>query len=82
MERTISLAFRCCGCDQPLSVTVRCRGPEPRAQDPEAPIRCAQANVSCPDCGQLNQLLFEPTGQLHCVWPLTSCQAMPAPSLN
>jgi len=103
MELNVTLDFRCCGCEQPVGVTVQCRGPLPRTPDlggtepgetePEGigagadapgqdPTPCATANVPCPGCGQINQLLFEPNGRLRSVRPMTCYRPLPAPSVN
>jgi len=84
MERNLSLDFRCCGCERPVGVTVQCCGPGTAGalEHPGAPNPCARANVPCPNCGQVNQLLFEPTGELRCVRPLTCYRPLPAPSIN
>jgi len=79
MDLNVTLDFRCCDCDHPVSVTVRCscRG---KRREGQAPL--ASVNVPCPDCGQVNHLLFEPCGRVRSVRPYTCFRAVPEPSAN
>jgi hypothetical protein len=78
MELKVSLDFACCGCDQPVGVTLQCSGaglvPGSRA--------VATVNVPCPTCGAVNRLEFDPSGTLHAVTPYTQRRPQLEPSLN
>jgi hypothetical protein len=79
MELTVTLDFACCGCAGPVSVTLHCTG-KGLAGDQAHTV--ARVNVPCPDCGQINQLFFEPTGQVRTVKPYPGPRPLPTPSLN
>jgi len=79
MELNVTLDFTCCGCDQGVTVTVRCRGEALTQGGGEG---LAAVNVPCPTCGQINRLVFDPCGQLHCVKPCPSIRTFAEPSLN
>jgi hypothetical protein len=79
MELTVTLDFACCGCEGPVSVTLHCTG-KGLAGDQAHSV--ASVNVPCPDCGQINQLFFEPAGQVHNVKPYHGPRPLPVPSLN
>jgi hypothetical protein len=78
METTLTLGFSCCTCEQPVSVTVQCKGQGP--QGPGGAV--AAVNVPCPTCGQVNQLSFEPTGQVRSVRPCLCFRSLVEPSAN
>jgi len=78
-ELTATLEFACCGCEETVRVTVHCSGPDLR----RGKVRSlASVNVPCPTCGQINQLVFEPGGQVRSVRPYTCFRVLPEPSLN
>lgn len=79
MELNVTLDFACCGCEEPVSVTVQCRG-NGAGQDALAPV--ATVNVPCPTCGQINQLSFEPSGTVRRVRPYWCFRVVPEPSVN
>jgi len=79
MELTVTLDFACYGCEQPVSVTLQCRGQAIRQEAAEA---LARVNVPCPTCGQINQLLFEPSGTVRSVRPYPCYRLVPEPSVN
>jgi hypothetical protein len=79
MELNVTLDFACCGCEQPVSVTVQCSGKSPW-QEVEGVV--AAVNVPCPTCGQINQLLFEPSGRVRSVRPYRCLRFLPEPSVN
>jgi hypothetical protein len=79
MELTVTLEFACCGCEQPVSVTVHCSG-KGLDQDPETTL--AAVKVPCPTCGQINQLYFEPSGAVRSVRPYPCFRAALEPSIN
>ena len=76
---TATLEFVCCSCPQTVRVTVRCSGPDlgGRGSNPLASVK-----IPCPTCGQVNQLVFEPCGQVRSVRPYTCFRVIPEPSLN
>jgi hypothetical protein len=79
MELNLTLDFACCGCEQPVSVKVQCRGAG-LMSNREGTL--ASVTVPCPTCGQLNQLFFEPTGTVRSVRPYTCIRIVPEPSVN
>jgi hypothetical protein len=79
MELNLTLDFACCSCEHPLSVTVRCRGKGLLRKGDEA---LASVNVPCPNCGELNELIFEPSGEVRSVRPFACFRAVPEPSVN
>jgi hypothetical protein len=79
MELNVTLEFACCGCEQPVSVTVHCSG-KGLYRDAEGTL--AAVNVPCPTCGQVNQLFFEPSGTVRSVRPYTCFRVVPEPSVN
>lgn len=76
MELNATLEFACCGCEQPVKVTVHCSG-EGLCQEVIAAV-----NVPCPSCGQVNQLFFEPSGRVRSVRPYSCFRVLPEPSVN
>ena len=79
MELNVTLEFACCGCEQPVGVTVQCRG-KGLYQDAEGTL--AAVNVPCPTCGEVNQVFFEPNGTLHNVRLSRRRLTVPVPSVN
>jgi hypothetical protein len=79
MELTLNLDFACCCCGHSVGVTVQCMGKMSYA-GPEAQIAVVQ--VPCPGCGQVNQLSFEPNGQIQAVRAMPVFRLVPEPSLN
>jgi hypothetical protein len=79
MELNVTLGFACCGCEQPVSVTVQCSG---KGLMQEGDGALASVNVPCPTCGQINQLFFEPSGTVHSVRLYTCIRVVPEPSIN
>ena len=68
------------GCEQSVNVTVQCSGQglAGEAARPELAV-----NVPCPTCGQVNQLLFEPSGAVRAVRPFPCFRFfVPEPSVN
>jgi len=76
MELNVVLAFACYRCEEPLSITTRCKGFE---EDDE---RVVSVTIACPSCGQGNYLSFDASGQVRSVRPYTCIRVLPAPSLN
>ena len=76
---TSTLEFACQGCPQAVRVTVRCSGPDLGRM---GGTTLASVRIPCPTCGQVNQLVFEPRGQVRSVRPYTSFRVVPEPSLN
>jgi hypothetical protein len=74
----VTMDFACCGCDEPVSVTVQCQG---EGLAGKAASLVASVNIPCPSCGQVNQLFFEPCGRVRSVRPYCR-RALPSPSLN
>jgi len=79
MELNVTLAFACCGCEQPMNVTVQCSG---KGLMQEVDGALAAVNVPCPNCGQINQLFFEPSGRVRSVRLYTCFRLVPEPSVN
>ena len=76
---TATLAFACCNCPQAVRATVRCSGPNLGRL---GGTTLASVEIPCPACGQVNQLVFEPCGQVRSVRPSPYNRAIPKPSLN
>jgi len=79
MELNVTLAFACCGCEEPVTVKVQCSGKGPWH---EADGALASVNVPCPTCGQVNLLMFEPSGRVRSVHPYRCFRVLPEPSVN
>jgi hypothetical protein len=79
MERTLTLEFACCECRSPVGATVRCRG---TGSGRDWIHQVAAVSIPCPDCGQINQVAFEPTGQVRAVRPFAGFRPVPEPSIN
>jgi len=79
MEQTVTLDFACCGCEEPVRVTVRCRGGYPAMLEAG---EVASVNVPCPSCGYVNLLYFEPSGVVRSVRPGLAFRPLPEPSIN
>ena len=79
IQTTLTLGFSCCTCEQPVSVTVQCKG-QGLCQQPGGAV--AAVSVPCPTCGQVNQLVFEPTGQVRSVRPYPCFRSLVEPSVN
>ena len=79
MDLNVTLDFYCCGCDHPVTVTVRCSGKGLRGGSQDA-LACV--NVPCPACGEINQLFFDPTGLVRSVRLYACFRAVPEPSVN
>jgi hypothetical protein len=79
MELKVTLDFVCCHCTGPVSVTVRCTG-KGLTSGPRHAV--AAVNVPCPNCGQSNELLFEPAGTVRAVRRPVCPRPLPAPSWN
>jgi phage FluMu protein Com len=78
MELKVTLDFECCYCAAPIGVTLRCEG-----KGLAAGLRTVAAvKVPCPTCGAINQLFFEPSGQVRAVARLAAPRPLPEPSLN
>jgi hypothetical protein len=78
MELTVTLDFCCCGCTEPLAVTVQCSGKGLANATQPLPA----VHVACPYCGLTNRLVFEPSGQVRSVKPYPVVRPLPEPSLN
>jgi len=79
MELNATLDFACCGCEQPVSVTVQCKGD---CLGQEGGGGVAKVLVPCPSCGRVNQLLFEPGGAVRSVRPYVCYYMLPEPSVT
>ncbi len=79
MELTLTLDFACCGCEEPVSVTLQCSG-KGLAGDKAHSV--AAVRVPCPHCEMINQLLFEPSGQVRSVEPYQLGWPSYQPSVN
>jgi hypothetical protein len=92
-ELKLTLDFACSACEEPISVTVECRG---RDIEPVAPHLSLEGlavksggedgavavNVPCPTCGQINRLTFDSTGHVRSVKPMRCFRVCPEPSVN
>jgi hypothetical protein len=78
-ELQVTVSFACCGCEEPISVTVVCQG---KASDEQPFAGKVSVNVPCPTCSEINQLLFEPGGVLHSVRLFRQRMVLPVPSVN
>ena len=78
-EVQVILGFACCHCDQPVSVTVQCRG---KLTGRDALRLVARVSIPCPSCQSVNQLYFDPSGRVHAVEPYCSTRPLYEPSLN
>jgi len=81
MELTVTLDFACFDCENSVQVTVQCRGEGLLCQQ-QVEGALATVNIPCPTCGQINQLLFEPSGQIRSVRPYRCFRVVPEPSVN
>ncbi len=79
MELMVTLDFACCGCDEPVSVTLQCSG---KGLCGDQAHSVATVKVPCPHCNLINQLLFEPSGQVRNVVPARAGWPLPEPSVN
>jgi hypothetical protein len=78
MELKVILDFACCGCGEPVSVTLKCTG-----QGLTNTSRTVTTvSVPCPTCSSVNQLYFEPNGTIHAVSPARCPRPLPEPSVN
>ncbi len=72
----LCLDFECCGCGQPVRVTVRCSGLIAGGDQ-------AAVSVPCPECGFISRLCFDPDGTVRSVDPTPrGLYPVPAPSAN
>jgi hypothetical protein len=76
-ELHLSLDFECSACNEPVGVTVRCTGKGILGGFRGA----ARVNVPCPTCGEVSEVIFEPSGVVRDVQPYERRRA-PAPSAN
>jgi len=79
MELNLTLDFACCGCSEPVTVTVQCSG---KGLTNSCEGTLVTVKVPCPSCGQINELCFEPNGQVRSVRPCLCIPLVPEPSLN
>ncbi len=79
MELKLTLDFACCFCDEPVSVTVQCKGMGLGGEGGQA---LAAVNIPCPGCGQINQLFFDPCGTVRSVRPYALPWPQLVPSVN
>jgi hypothetical protein len=79
MEIKLSLTFACCCCGLSITVTLKCKGVGTSNPTEGTP---AAVNVPCPDCGQMNHLLFDTRGKVRRVRPASLEQPAPEPSVN
>jgi len=79
MEVNTTLDFACSGCEQPVCVTVQCKGGD---LGQEGGANLARVLIPCPCCGRINQLLFEPCGRVRSVRPYVCYYMVPEPSVN
>ena len=79
LELEVVLDFACCTCEQSVSVTVQCTGKGLAADSDQA---VAAVSVPCPHCGQINQLIFDPSGSVREVRAYVNPWPVPAPSVN
>jgi phage FluMu protein Com len=79
MELEVILDFACCSCRHDMGVTLHCAGKGLA----EGARGVATVKIPCPNCGNINQLYFEPhTGAVRHVAPFWDTCRVPEPSLN
>jgi hypothetical protein len=78
-DQQVTLDFNCCGCDEPVNVTVFCQGTKSGSLSFAG---VAAVHVPCPTCGEVNQVFFEPNGTLHNVRLSRRRLTLPVPSVN
>jgi hypothetical protein len=80
MELKVILDFACYSCQGAVGVTVKCAGKGLAT----AGRTVAAVHVSCPTCGAVNHLLFEPSGTVRDVRPCGGAisRPVPTPSVN
>jgi len=78
LELRLTLDFACCNCERPVSVTVKCAGKGLAG----GARTVAAVNVPCPNCGNVNQLYFEPSGTVRDVVPYRAPRQLLEPSMN
>jgi hypothetical protein len=79
MELNVTLEFACGECEQNVTVTVQCQGEALTQGGREAR---AAVNVPCPNCGLVNNLLFDACGRVHTVRLRPSIRSFAEPSIN
>jgi len=84
MELNVTLAFACSECQQNVTVTVQCEGEALTQGGRETQ---AAVNVPCPNCGLVNNLLFDasaegPFGKVYQVRGRPSIRSFLEPSIN
>jgi hypothetical protein len=77
--KNVILHFCCCSCNEPVTVTLRCEGPN---LEGEASRQTVSLPIACPTCGQDIELIFELCGRVRSVRRRTAAPALPIPSLN
>jgi hypothetical protein len=77
--KNVILHFCCSFCGEPVSVTLRCEGPN---LEGEAARQTVSLPIACPTCGQENELMFELSGRVRAVRRRAARPAIPVPSLN
>lgn len=78
MELKVTLDFACCGCQETVSVTLKCAGKGLN----NAGRSVATVPVPCPTCQTVNQLYFEPNGTVRAVTRASRPRPLPEPSIN
>jgi hypothetical protein len=76
--KNVILHFTCCFCSEPVTVTLRCQGPN---LEGESARRSVSLPLACPTCGRDNELTFEISGRVRSVRPWTA-PTLPEPSIN
>jgi phage FluMu protein Com len=79
MELTLTLEFCCYNCKTAVSATVHCSG---KGLSGDQAQSIAQVGIPCPDCHDINQVYFKPTGEVHTVQPLPMLRRLLEPSVN
>jgi hypothetical protein len=75
----LTLAFECSSCEGPIQAAVVCSG---KGLWDTEPGTVAATKIACPHCAQQNQVLFETSGEIRSVRPLSCRRMLPEPSLN
>jgi hypothetical protein len=78
LELKVVLDFACCSCGLHVGVTVKCAGKGLAG----AARSVAAVNVPCPNCGQVIELFFEPSGTVRDVCPYRAPRQRLEPSVN
>jgi hypothetical protein len=78
IEMQVELDFACSCCGAWLNVKLKCAGKGLAGGGHSV----AAVDLPCPNCENVNQLCFEPSGTVRAVRPSRHQRGLPVPSLN